>query len=53
MNFQELSDDEKVTRLTSDPDINLLSIQRFRVVSEYSDDIEKEETQTHVADIDE
>ena len=45
--FKDFSDDEKIACLTSDPDTSLIPVKMFHFVSEYNDDLEREEIEGH------
>ena len=48
--FKDLSDDEKIARLTSDPDTNLIPVEMFHFVSEYNDDLLREEIESNFSE---
>lgn len=48
--FKNLSNDEKIARLSSDPDTKLIPVKMFHFVSEYNDDLLREENEGNFSD---
>lgn len=48
--FKNLSNDEKIARLSSDPDTKLIPVKIFHFVSEYNDDLLREENEGNFSD---